>query len=294
MGLGLSIDPDDVYVATLLLPPFMMNFMEMISSTCAHSRTLPPGQVLAMDPLSLRLAALTLVSTPLEVLNRVPDPPTTSITAPALLQDLVLIIQFCRDTWHDDLGPHLPLRGTIILMHRLLRASRHNLRLAWLQEAEEPSSTWTLAVRILLRYASIGPFMGLPLPVTERPPGTIDFPQAERMILDAQRICATHPEALRAAMRPESPDRATTRVGRTLAFAACTSHNLDAPAGDVAEHQRHDIYMTAIRLAMCTLRTAWMATTWHSTLETDIPAQTWGPTHTMLLWLLAHAPEPER
>ena len=248
-----------------------------------------------MDPLSLRLAALTLISTPLEILNRVPNPPTISLTQSALLHDLILIIVFCRDTWHDDLGPHLELRGTIILMHRLLRASPHNLRIAWLQETEEPSSAWSLAVRIMLRYAQLGPFMGLPLPVSERPPGTIDFPQVERMILDAQRLVAEHAETIRTAMLPEVPERPTSRVGRTLAFAASASHNLIAPPAPPAEmaSQRNDIYMMAIRLAACTLRTAWMSVTWRSTLNEDIPAQEWGATHTLLLWLLAHAPEPE-
>ena len=247
-----------------------------------------------MGPLSLRLAALTLISTPLEILNRVPNPPTLAPAESALLHDLILIITFCRDTWQDDLGPHLPLRGTIILMHRLLRASSHNLRLAWLQEAEEPTSAWTLAIRILLRYARLGPFMGLPLPVSDRPPGAVDFPQVERMILDAQRLCAEHAEAIRAAMRPEVPERAAARVGRTLAFAASASHNMGASPVELAPHQLNDIFMTAIRLAACTLRTAWMSVTWHSTLNMDIPAQAWEATHTLLLWLLAHAPEPER
>ena len=249
-----------------------------------------------MDPLSLRMASLALLSSPVPLLASIPRPNSLPALHRAILEEMPRVIEFCQNMWLGLQTAGFDPHGTTVLAHRLLRASTGGLWAAWTQELAEPHARWSGAICILLRFVQLGPFR-LPLPASPEPPPLRAVPQAQVLTQASRHLTRTSPAVLRRLQRPlvlnraprVAPGQRRPRWVQVLEVATSATffpQGLDADDSPDA----HIALLTAARLlASAAVSHLWFATILHSTSNEH--AQPWGAAQTLLLWTLATAPD---
>ena len=245
-----------------------------------------------MDPLSLRMASLALLSSPMPLLASIPRPPSLPGLHLAILDQMLLVIEFCQDVYVGLQTAGFHRRGTIILAHRLLRASTACLWAAWTQELE-PHEQWSEPICILLRAVQLGPLALLPLPASPDPPGPQSLPQARAIIQASRLLARASPAVLRRLQRPLAlapHAQPRPRASQVLEAAASSAFfPQGVPVDDTP--QAHATLLSAARvLSAAPVSDLWFAATWHRNARHADFAQPWMACQSLLMWTLASAP----